>query len=95
MGKYIFTGSMVLFISLFSTSAFARSIDFKDAGIALWIFIGIGALIVLLQLIPAAILFFTFVGTTLGLIVKKKSPEKAEGEEKVSLPGYEPAVSEK
>ena len=82
---------LIGFLSLISTPAIARSISMKDAGVALWVFVIIGAIIVLLQLIPAAILFFTFVGTTTGLIAKKKASEKAAAEEKVGLPGYEPA----
>ncbi len=82
-----------VFLSLISTPAFARSISLKEAGTALWVFIVIGAIIILLQLIPAAILFFTFIGTTMGLIAKKKSPEKAEAEEKVHLPGFEAATA--
>ncbi len=93
--KFFRTGLMVALISLISTPAFARSVSLKDAGVALWIFIIIGAIIVLLQLIPAAILFFTFIGTTTGLIMEKKAPEKATAEEKMSLPGYEPATVEK
>jgi len=93
--KFFRTGLMVTIISLISTPAFARSVSLKDAGVALWIFIIIGAIIVLLQLIPAAILFFTFIGTTTGLIMKKKAPKKATAEEKMSLPGYEPATVEK
>jgi hypothetical protein len=93
--KFFRTGLMVALISLISTPAFARSVSLKDAGAALWIFIIIGAIIVLLQLIPAAILFFTFIGTTTGLIMKKKVPEKRTAEEKMSLPGYEPATVEK
>lgn len=93
--KFFRTGLMVALISLISTPAFARSVSLKDAGAALWIFIIIGAIIVLLQLIPAAILFFTFIGTTTGLIMKKKVPEKRTAEEMMSLPGYEPATVEK
>ena len=93
--KFFRTGLMVAIISLISTPAFARSVSLKDAGVVLWIFIIIGAIIVLLQLIPAAILFFTFIGTTTGLIMKKKAPEKMAAEEKVSLPGYKPATVEK
>jgi flagellar basal body-associated protein FliL len=87
---------VVGFISLMTTPAFARSISIKDAGVALWIFILIGAFIVLLQLIPAAILFFSFVGTTSTLLFKGKK-EKAEAEEKkhVILPDYEPTPVEK
>jgi hypothetical protein len=50
-------------LTLLATPAFARSIEFKGAGTALWIFLIVGAIIVLLQLIPAAILFFSFIGT--------------------------------
>ncbi len=99
MKKYVLTGLLTgLMATLFciiSTPALARSIRLEDAGIALWIFIIIGAVIVLLQFIPAAILLFTFIGTTTGLIVKKKSPEKMSNKEKVRLPGYEPATAEK
>jgi len=93
--KTFLTVIMIGFLSLISTPAFARSISMKDAGVALWIFVIIGGIIVLLQLIPAAILFFTFIGTSAGLIVKKKSPEKAATEEKASVPGYEPVAVEK
>jgi uncharacterized membrane protein len=67
-------------VMLMATPAFAKSITLKDAGIGLWIFIIIGAVIVLLQLIPAAILFFSFVGTTSTLVFrgKKKEEEVAE-----------------
>jgi flagellar basal body-associated protein FliL len=83
-------------IILIATPAFARSISFKDAGVALWIFIIIGAVIVLLQLIPALILFFSFIGTTSSMALKrKKAPEEATSEEKVILPGYEPATVKK
>ena len=64
-------------VMLMATPAFAKSISFKDAGIALWIFMIIGAVIVLLQLIPAAILFFSFVGTTSTLVFKGKKKEEA------------------
>ena len=77
-------------LTLFATPAFARGINLKDAGIALWVFIIIGAIIVLLQLIPAIILFFSFIGTTTGLIAKKKASEKAKAEEGIILPGVEP-----
>src|SRR4030042_3824450 len=83
------TGRLVV---LMATPAFARSISLKDAGVALWIFIIIGAVIVLLQLIPAVILFFSFIGTTTGLIAKrKKVSEEAGTEAKIVLPGVEPA----
>lgn len=65
-------GLMVGLMSLMATPAFARSISLKDAGTTLWIFIIIGALIVLLQLIPAAILFFSFIGTATTVALKKE-----------------------
>jgi len=40
---------------------FARSIDMSKAGVSLWVFLAVGTFIILLQLIPAFILFTTFV----------------------------------
>lgn len=79
---------MVALMILMSTPAFAKSISFKDAGIALWVFIIIGAIIVLLQLIPAAILFFSFIGTGSAIVFKGKKREE-EAEERSFAP--EPA----
>ena len=76
---------MVALITLIATPAFARSISLKDAGTALWIFVVIGAIIILLQLIPAAILFFSFIGTITA--VAFKGEKKAE--EEVVLPATE------
>ena len=76
---------MVALITLMATPAFARSISLKDAGTALWVFVIIGAVIILLQLIPAAILFFSFIGTITA--VAFKSEKKAEQE--VVLPATE------
>jgi len=75
-------------ISLMASPAFARSISLKEAGSTLWIFIIIGAIIVLLQLIPAAILFFSFIGTTTSMAFKKEK----KVEEEVVLPGAEPVA---
>jgi len=91
----IIAGLITPFLSGMATPAFARGISFKDAGIALWIFIIIGSIIVLLQLIPAIILFFSFIGTTTGLVAKKKVSEKAATEEKGILTGMEPAPVKK
>jgi len=55
-------GLMIGLTTLMATPAFARSISFRDTGIAFWISVIIGAIIVLLQLIPAIFLFFSFVG---------------------------------
>ncbi len=81
-------------VTLTATPAFARGISLKDAGVTLWIFIIIGAIIVLLQLIPAAILFFSFIGTASGMVLKRKKAEE-EAAEKVSLSEYKPATVEK
>ena len=48
----------------------------------------IGAIIVLLQLIPAAILFFSFIGTSTTMGFKKVK----KVEEEIILPGAEPVV---
>jgi len=55
---------------------------------ALWIFIIIGAFIVLLQLIPAVIVFFTFIGTITVIAFKKGS----KVEEEVVLLDAEPVA---
>ncbi len=94
--KIVVAGLMAGMVSLIATPALARSISLKDAGVALWIFIIIGAVIVLLQLIPAAILFFSFIGTTSSMVFKKgKAPEEVTAEEKMGIPGYEPAPVKK
>ena len=51
----------------------------------------IGAVIVLLQLIPAAILFFSFIGTTVTMTLKKEK----RVEEEVMVPGLEPVAVKK
>ncbi len=90
--KSLLTGLMIGVIALMATPAFARSISLKDAGVTLWIFIIIGAVIVLLQLIPAAILFFSFIGTSSSLVFRrKKATEEATAEEKAVLTRAEPA----
>jgi hypothetical protein len=84
-------GLMVGLMSLVTSPAFAKSISMKEAGTALWIFIIIGAIIVLLQLIPAAILFFSFIGTATTMAFKKGK----KVEEEVILPGAEPLTVKK
>jgi uncharacterized membrane protein len=84
-------GLMVGLMSLVASPAFARSIELKGAGTALWIFIIIGAIIVLLQVIPAAILFFSFIGTATTAALKKEK----KAEEEVVLPGAEPVAVKK
>ncbi len=78
-------------MTLLATPAFARSFELKGAGTALWIFLIIGAIIVLLQLIPAAILFFSFIGTATTAALKKEGKVAEE----VVLPGAEPVAVKK
>jgi len=82
------TGMMVAIMALLATPAFARSVELKEAGAALWVFVAIGAVIILLQLIPAAILFFSFIGTTASMALKKEK----KVEEEVMAPGIEPVA---
>ncbi len=89
--KGLKVGLMVGLMTLMASPAFARSIDLKGAGAALWIFIIIGAIIVLLQLIPAAILFFSFIGTATSAAFKKEK----KVEEEVLMPGVEPVAVKK
>ena len=84
-------GVMGAVMTLLATPAFARSIELKGAGTALWIFLIVGSIIVLLQLIPAAILFFSFVGTTSTTALRKEK----KIEEEVVLPGSEPVALSK
>jgi len=79
---------MVTLISLMAAPAFARSISLKGGGVSLWVFIIIGTVIVLLQLIPATILFFSFVGATKHMAFKKSK----RVEEGAILPKTKPVV---
>jgi hypothetical protein len=72
------TGFMAGLITLIASPAFARSISMKDGGVALWIFLIVGAIIILLQLIPAMILFFSFIGTTTTMVFKNGKGVKEE-----------------
>ena len=82
---------MVGLMTLMASPAFARSISLKEGGTMLWIFIIVGAIIVLLQLIPAAILFFSFIGTVTTMALKKEK----KVEEEAVLPGVEPVAVKK
>ena len=81
---------MALAMILLANPAFARSIGLKGVGTALWIFIVVGTVIVLLRLTPAAILFFSFIGTAARAFKKAKKV----GEE-VVLPSAEPVIVKK
>jgi hypothetical protein len=78
-------------ITLLATPAFARSIELKGGGTALWIFLIVGSMIVLLQLIPAGILFFSFVGSTTTMALRKGKTVQEE----VLIPEAEPAAAKK
>ena len=73
---------MIGLITLMASPVFARPITFEEHGMALWIFIIIGAFIVPLQLIPTVIVFFSFIGTITAIAFKKES---TGGEELVLL----------
>jgi hypothetical protein len=81
-------GVMGAIMTLLASPAFARSIELKGAGTALWVFLIIGTIIVLLQLIPATVLFFSFVGSASATVLRKGK----KIEEGVVLPGSEPAA---
>jgi len=78
-------------MTLLATPAFARSIALKGAGTVPWIFLIIGAIIVLLQLIPAAILLFSSIGTATTAALK----EEIKVEEEAVLPGSAPVAMKK
>ena len=89
--KVLKVGVMGAAMTLIASPAFAKSIELKGAGTALWIFLIIGAIIVLLQLVPAVILFFSFIGSATTAALKKEK----KAEEGVVLPGSEPLAVEK
>ena len=78
-------------MTLLATPAFARSIELRGAGTAHWIFLIIGAVIVLLQLIPAGILFLSFIGTATTAAMKKEK----KVEEEVIHSGTQPVAVKK
>ena len=64
-----------------ASPAFARTISLEDTGLAFWMFVAIGAVIVLLQLVPAAILFISFIVAIMFKSKKAKEEKKAEAGE--------------
>jgi len=84
-------GLMGVAMTLIATPAFARSIELKGAGTALWIFLILGSMIVLLQLIPAGILFFSFVGSATKMTLRREK----RTQEGVFIPGAEPVAVRK
>ncbi len=96
--KALMTLFTMVWVILLATPSFAKSFSMKDAGISLWIFIIIGAVIILLQLIPATILFFSFIGSASTMAFGRKKVSEKGGvreEEKMALSGYGPLTVEK
>jgi hypothetical protein len=91
IAKGLKVGLTVGLMSLVASPAFARSLSLKEAGPALWVFVIIGAIIILLQLIPAAILFFSFIGTATTMAFRKEK----KVEEEAMIPGAEPVSVKK
>ncbi len=89
--KAIRVGLMVGLMTLAASPAFARSISLKEVGPALWIFLIIGAVIILMQLVPAAILFFSFIGSAATMTFKGGR----KGQEEVILPAVQPVAVKK
>jgi len=93
--KIWLTGLIISLLILTAPTVFAKNINLSDMGIIPWVVVIVGVILVLLQLIPAAIILFSTVGIVSSLIFKrKKATEKvgAEEEEIVSIPGYEPQL---
>jgi hypothetical protein len=85
--KSVKVSVLTTLIALMATPASAKSISFQDAGITVWVFIIVGSVIVLLQLIPAAILFFSLIGTGTSLVFRgKKKAAEAEETDLVPVP---------
>jgi len=63
---------LIIGILLSADILIARSIDASKAGVTLWVFLVVGAFIILLQIIPAFILFTSFIaGIHKSVLVKK------------------------
>jgi len=85
-----------LLILVAASTVFAKNINLSDIGIIPWIVIIVGVILVLLQLIPAAIILFSTIGIVSTVIFKRKKATEevgAEEEEIVSIPGYEPQLA--
>lgn len=72
----VFGGIIGFFLA--ADVVFARSIDMSKAGVSLWIFIVVGAFIILLQLVPAFILFTSFIGTSVREVHKLAKVKESE-----------------
>ncbi len=89
--KGLRVGLMVGLMTLAASPVFARSISLKEAGPTLWIFLIIGAVIILMQLVPAAILFFSFIGSAATMTFKGGR----KGQEEAILPAVQPVAVKK
>ncbi len=93
--KVWITGIAVSLLILMASTVSAKTTNLSNIGIIPWIVIIVGVTLVLLQLIPAAIIFFSTVGIISTVIFKRKKvlEEMAvEEEEIMSIPGYEPQL---
>ncbi len=86
-------GFVIIFLTLLATPVFAKAISLKGIGAVPMIALIIGVIIVLLQLIPAAILFFSFIGSICAMVFRgsRIMESAAEDEaETIAIPRYEP-----
>ncbi len=93
--KVWITGVAISLLILIASTVSAKTINLSNIGIIPWIVIIVGVTLVLLQLIPAAIIFFSTVGIISTVIFKRKKATEevaAKEEEIVSIPGYEPQL---
>ncbi len=92
------SGLILSFIIFGAVPVFAKTINLKDIGTLPTLWIIIGVIIVLLQLIPAVILFFSYIGVTSSMVFRwNRSKEEVASEEKeiVPIPEYDPILIEK
>ncbi len=93
--KVWITGVAISLLILIASTVSAKTINLSNIGIVPWIVIIVGVTLVLLQLIPAAIIFFSTVGIISTVIFKRKKATEevaAKEEEIVSIPLYEPQL---
>jgi len=93
--KVWIAGLTISLLILMAPTVSAKTINLSDMGVIPWIVIIVGVILVLLQLVPAAIILFSTVGIISTVIFKRKKATEevaAEEEEIVSIPGYEPQL---
>lgn len=93
--KVWITGVAISLLILMASTVSAKTINLSNIGIIPWIVIIVGVTLVLLQLIPAAIIFFSTIGIISTVIFKRKKATEevaAKEEEIVSIPLYEPQL---